>query len=122
MNISSRIAVSLLAITSLAHQGRCASGFDWPQWRGPDRTDVSKETGLLKSWPKDGPKRLWLFKNAGDGYSAPAIVAGKLFTMGTRDDQEIVLALNANDGTELWIAPIGAVRPDDRGNGPRGTP
>jgi len=26
-------------------------GFDWPQWRGPDRSDVSKETNLLKSWP-----------------------------------------------------------------------
>jgi hypothetical protein len=42
-----------------------ANSLDWPQWRGPDRTDVSMETGLLKSWPADGPKRLWLFENAG---------------------------------------------------------
>jgi len=29
---------------------------DWPQWLGPDRTGVSQETGLLKEWPKDGPR------------------------------------------------------------------
>ena len=29
---------------------------DWPQWRGPNRNGVSLETGLLKEWPKDGPK------------------------------------------------------------------
>ena len=74
---------------------------DWPQWRGPDRTDVSKETGLLKQWPAEGPKRVWLFKNAGNGYSGPAIVAGKLFTMGTRDDSEILLALDADTGKDL---------------------
>ena len=32
---------------------------DWPQWRGPDRTGVSQEKGLLKKWPAKGPKLLW---------------------------------------------------------------
>jgi len=41
------------------------SGFDWPQWRGPARDDLSKETGLLKQWPEGGPKKLWSFTNAG---------------------------------------------------------
>jgi outer membrane protein assembly factor BamB len=95
---------------------------DWPQWRGPDRTDLSSEKNLLNSWPEGGPKRVWLYKNAGDGYSGPAIVSGKLFTMGTRDDQEMLIALNVRDGYELWIAPIGAVRRDRKGHGPRGTP
>src|SRR6185369_4884167 len=95
---------------------------DWPQWRGPDRTDVSKETGLLKQWPAEGPKRVWLFKNAGNGYSGPAIVAGKLFTMGTRDDSEILLALDADTGKELWTAKIGSVLNNNWGDGPRGTP
>ena len=121
MKYSFTKALVLSAFVCLAHQSACL-GLDWPQWRGPDRTGVSKETGLLKSWPEGGPKRVWLFKNAGDGYSGPAIVSGKLFTMGTRDDQEMLLALNANDGSELWTAPISAVRRDDRGHGPRGTP
>ena len=97
-------------------------GFDWPQWRGPDRTDVSRESGLLKEWPSGGPKRLWLFKNAGNGYSGPAIVNGKLFTMGTRDGAEILIALNADTGEELWTASIGPIVKFDRGGGPRGTP
>src|SRR2546426_9698026 len=96
--------------------------FDWPQWRGPDRTDVSRESGLLKEWPAGGPKRVWLFKNAGNGYSGPAIVNGKLFTMGTRDGAEILIALNADTGEELWTASIGPVVKFDRGGGPRGTP
>lgn len=29
---------------------------DWPQWRGPQRTSVSAETGLLQEWPPQGPR------------------------------------------------------------------
>src|ERR1700682_2832647 len=82
-------------------------GIDWPQWRGPDRSDVSKETNLLKSWPAGGPKQLWLYNKAGNGCSGPAIVAGKLFTSGTRDQAECVIALAADTGTELWAAKVG---------------
>ena len=99
-----------------------ASALDWPQWRGPDRTDVSKETGLLKQWPADGPKQVWIFKNAGNGYSGPAIVGGKLFTLGTRDGKEVLLALDTNTGKELWTQPISDVLKNDWGGGPRGTP
>ena len=100
----------------------CAQAHDWPQWRGPDRTDISKETGLLKQWPEAGPKRVWLFKDAGQGYSGPSIVEGKLFTMGTRDQHEILIALDANTGNELWTAKIGSVFSEGHGDGPRGTP
>ena len=67
---------------------------DWPQWRGPDRDDVSKETGLLKKWPTDGPPLLWTFGNAGQGYSGPAIVGDRLYLMGARGDSEFVYALD----------------------------
>src|SRR5688572_6311363 len=92
---------------------------DWPQWRGPDRTDVSKETGLLKSWPDGGPKRVWLYENGGNGYSGPAIAGGKLFTLGTRDNSEVLIALDANTGKELWVAPLGDVYNNKWGGGPR---
>ena len=95
---------------------------DWPQWRGPDRNDVSKETGLLKEWPEGGPKRVWMFENAGQGYSGPAISGGKLFTIGTRDNQEVLLALDAVKGQELWVTPLSGVLKNDWGDGPRGTP
>ena len=36
-----------------------ARAADWPQWRGPQRNGVSSETGLLKEWPKEGPRLVW---------------------------------------------------------------
>jgi len=95
---------------------------DWPQWRGPDRTDLSKEAGLLKTWPTEGPKRLWLFKEAGLGYSGPAIVKGKLFTLGVRDGSEQLIAVDINDGKPLWSAKLGDMLNNSYGDGPRGTP
>lgn len=99
-----------------------ASAADWPQWRGPDRTDLSQETGLLRTWPEGGPKRLWLFENAGQGYSGPAIAQGKFFTLSARDGHEILLVLDANTGKELWTAKLGSVLKNRWGDGPRGTP
>ncbi len=44
----------LVAMAALLPALRVFAG-DWPQWRGPNRDGISKETGLLKEWPKDGP-------------------------------------------------------------------
>ena len=54
---------------------------DWPQWQGPDRNAISKETGLLKEWPQEGPPLAWKVTDIGGGYSAPSIAAGKIFGM-----------------------------------------
>ena len=99
-----------------------ATAADWPQFRGPNRDDVSTETGLLKQWPATGPKRVWLFDNAGMGYSGFSVVGGKLFTLGTRDSKEILIALDASTGKELWTAGIGDILGNGWGDGPRGTP
>jgi len=56
-----------------------ARGADWPQWRGPNRDGVCSETGLLKSWPEDGPKLLWEITGLGPGWSHPVIVDGRLY-------------------------------------------
>ncbi|HEV3078606.1 MAG TPA: PQQ-binding-like beta-propeller repeat protein [Gemmataceae bacterium] len=95
---------------------------DWPQWRGPDRNDVSKETGLLKSWPKAGPKLLWSYEEAGIGYSGPAIVGNHLYTMGARDETEFVYALDVKTGKEVWSTETGPLLQNGYGSGPRGTP
>ena len=62
---------------------------EWPQWRGPNRDDVSTEKNLLQEWPAGGPKRLWMFEDAGVGYSGPAIVGKRLYTMGARGGKEL---------------------------------
>jgi outer membrane protein assembly factor BamB len=75
---------------------------DWPQWQGPDRNAISKERGLLKEWPKDGPPLAWKIIGIGGGYSGPSIAAGRIFGMSNRGDDEIVWALSEKDGKELW--------------------
>ncbi len=95
---------------------------DWPQWRGPNRDDVSKETGLLKQWPAGGPKRVWLYQEGGLGYSGFSVAKGKLFTMGARGETEFLIALDANTGKELWSAPVGTRYTNRWGDGPRSTP
>lgn len=120
MTIPRNSLASLLILSALALPALHA--IDWPQWRGADRSGVSRETGLLKQWPAGGPKRAWMFENAGAGYSAPAIVNGKLYTMGTRDGSEILLVLDAATGKELRATKLGGVLSNDRGDGPRGTP
>ena len=80
---------------------------DWPQWQGPDRDAISKESGLLKEWPKDGPPLAWKITGLGGGYSAPSIAAGRIFGMGNRGDDEVVWALSEKDGKELWATRLG---------------
>ncbi|MGA2747997.1 MAG: PQQ-binding-like beta-propeller repeat protein [Verrucomicrobiota bacterium] len=84
-----------------------AESFDWPQWQGPDRNAVSKETGLLKQWTKDGPPLAWKINGLGGGYSGPSIAAGRIFGMSNRDDDEVVWALSETDGRTLWVTRLG---------------
>ena len=51
---------------------------DWPQWLGPKRDGVWRETGILDKFPKGGPKVLWR-KPVGQGYAGPAVAGGKVF-------------------------------------------
>lgn len=95
---------------------------DWPQFRGPNRDGVSKETGLLKTWPKDGPTKVWTAKELGLGFGTPSVADGKIFGMGTRDGKDGVWALKEADGSELWFTPFDEPRNANQNNGPSGTP
>jgi len=94
----------------------------WPQWRGPNRDDISRETRLLQSWPEGGPKQLWSSNDCGIGYSGPAIVGDRMYILGSRDGTEMLLCLDVKTGDEQWSASIGPERESNWGNGPRGTP
>jgi len=83
---------------------------DWPQWRGPARDGVSKETGLLKQWPTGGPKLLWQLNDIGDGYSTPSVVGNRLYVMSNRGmENEFVQALSTRDGKVIWTTRVGNV-------------
>jgi len=113
-----RIFLTLIFLTGFmqSHAG------DWPQWRGSDRSDISKETGLLKTWPEGGPKRLWMNKDAGLGYSGFSVVDGKLFTLGLIDGKSHLLSFDAATGRKIWSTDFGEHFENKWGNGPRGTP
>lgn len=101
-----------------------AGASDWPQWRGPDRNGVSKETGLLKEWPQGGPALRWKADDIGTGYSSPAVARGRVYLQTTRDNDEFALALDEKNGDRLWSVAIGKVG-ENRGPqypGSRSTP
>jgi outer membrane protein assembly factor BamB len=98
-----------------------ASTHDWPQWRGPDRNAVSKETGLLQEWPESGPPLAWRIDGLGGGYSAPSISDGRIFGMSYRGDEEIVWARDESNGKELWVKPLGPANTEGMPQGREGS-
>ena len=95
---------------------------DWPQWRGPSRSGISPERGLLRSWPAAGPPRAWTAANLGEGFGSIAVSRDRIFVQGLRNSQSIVSALNRDDGKVVWVKALGKGVSNYQGSGPRGTP
>lgn len=113
---------SIVAIMMVVMGAISASGQDWPQWRGPQRTGLSNETGLLKQWPAEGPRKVWSINGLGEGYGALAIKGDRILMQGTNGSASVVYCLNRADGKTIWSAALGPKRDESRGNGPRATP
>jgi len=103
-------------------QGRAASPADWPQWRGPDRTGLSAESGLLRQWPPSGPTLVWTTSGVGAGYGSVAVKGDRIFVQGLKNNDSAVLALNRTDGKLVWSKVLGRGGGNEQGHGPRGTP
>jgi outer membrane protein assembly factor BamB len=78
----------------------------WPAFHGPDRTNKSIETGLMKEWPVNGPKLLWTISGLGEGYSSVSVGGGLLYTAGKVHNQTYVFAFDLN-GKPVWKKPNG---------------
>ena len=76
-------------------------------WRGPNHDGVSPETGLMKQWPKEGPELLWSTDGLGGAMSSIAIADRRIFTLGQRNGAEHLIALNLENGKELWATKFG---------------
>lgn len=74
---------------------------EWPAFHGTDRTNKSAETGLLKTWPAEGPKLEWTASGLGVGYSSISIADGMIFTAGESGAQSTIFAYDL-DGKLLW--------------------
>lgn len=122
MKYKHTLSVLLLLIVAPMSIGRPAAAPDWPQWKGPDRTGLSKETGLMKSWPQNGPTALWTVSNLGEGYGTVAISGDRILIQGCKGNDSVVFSLNRADGKVVWTTVLGPKLGQDRGPGPRGTP
>ena len=108
----------LVFATALSTVSSVARGGDWPEWMGASRTGVWNETGIVKTFPKDGPPVRWRTK-IGGGYAGPAVVQGRVyvtdkqlpagatdpgnpFQRGRLQATERVLCLSDADGSILW--------------------
>jgi outer membrane protein assembly factor BamB len=114
-------AAGILAVSSFQTGAAPAAEAEWPQWRGPNRTAISDEKGLLKQWGEGGPALAWKASGVGQGFSSLAISGGKIFTMGDLGNDQYVFGLNQANGAILWKTKVGAAWHDEF-PGPRGTP
>lgn len=126
MHTTSRKSLLILAvvvtIAAWSFVAGAAAPGDWPQWRGPDRTGISTETGLLKAWPAAGPAQAWSISGLGRGYGSPAVAGDRIYVQGSQGKNSAVFCLKRADGTVLWSRTLGQGLDQDRGGGPRGTP
>lgn len=116
------VGIVLLGITAsaTAQQRKPRTSGDWAQWRGPDRTNLSTETGLLKRWPEKGPPLGWKATGIGTGYSTVSVAGDRIYTMGDVGDSSYVHALARDGGKKVWSAKVG--RPGGNYEGTRSTP
>ena len=111
---------------------------DWPQWLGPQRDAVWRETGIVEKFPSDGPKYRWRVP-LGGGFSGPAVAKGRVYVMdrqlatgasnpanafsrGEIPGTERILCLNEADGKILWQHEYDCAYTVSYASGPRVTP
>ena len=99
---------------------------EWPQWRGPNRDGLATGVAAPSVWPKE-LKPVWK-ATVGIGHASPVVTGGVIYQYARQGEEEVLLALDAATGKELWRA--GAVpapyemNPAARGHGkgPKSTP
>ncbi len=99
-------ALLLMLARALPAAAAVPDGPFWPEFHGPGRTNISRETGLMKAWPAGGPQRLWTFGGCGKGFSGVTIAGGLLFLSGDFGDEERLIALDLA-GNLKWQIPHG---------------
>ena len=115
-------SIAAVLVCGLCYLAAAAAGDEpfWPQFQGPNRDNLSTETGLLKQWPQQGPKLLWTAKGLGHGFASVSIADGLIYTAGNIDDDTVITALDT-EGRIRWQVENGKVW-EGSPSGARGTP
>lgn len=98
------------AVVCLAAQN--LNAYDWPTFRGADRTGVAPDMDLLKRWPEGGPELVWKTEGAGRGYASVAIADGRIYTLGDApsnvdNNGEYLTCFDQETGKQLWKTKTG---------------
>ncbi len=96
-----RLRVLLSLMFSMSVVALSAEAAEWPCFHGPERNNIATDTGLIQTWPQDGPELLWTASGIGHGYSSVSISRGRIFTAGMIDRQTYVTAMDMT-GKKLW--------------------
>ncbi len=75
---------------------------DWPQWRGPRRDGISRETNWLTAWPEGSAPQVAWRAQVGQGHSSVSIADGRAVTMGWDGEQDTVYCFDAATGRPIW--------------------
>src|SRR5688572_21224914 len=130
MRMGSLVFIGFLAVTV------CAD--DWPQWLGPKRDGVWRESGIIEKFSEGGPKIVWRVP-VGAGYSGPAVAGKRIyltdrvlktgakpqanpFDRGRIDGIERILCLDEADGKIIWSHEYDCPYSISYASGPRATP
>jgi outer membrane protein assembly factor BamB len=76
------------------------------EWRGKDRKGIYNESNLLKSWPEEGPKELWVIDNIGNGFVSPVFTDENFYITGETDSTEVLFSFDLN-GKKIWQTNLG---------------
>jgi outer membrane protein assembly factor BamB len=90
------------------------------QWRGPNRNAIFPGSGLLKTWPADGPKLLWHFDGLGDGFASATVTKDHIYTAGCINGKGYIFCLSP-EGKQEWKLTYGDEWTESW-NGTRSTP
>ncbi|HZN60601.1 MAG TPA: PQQ-binding-like beta-propeller repeat protein [Planctomycetota bacterium] len=78
---------------------------DWPQWRGPQRDGVWRETGILQAIPAGGLQPEWRAP-VGVGFSSPVVAGDRVYVTDSElirpRARERVHALDVANGKVVW--------------------
>ncbi len=91
---------------AIRDHGAEAAGY-WPQWRGPHRDNLSADWDLLQEWPEGGPPLKWRTSGIGEGIASVSVAGGTIYTLGSADGHEHVIALHERTGEQRWRVAIG---------------
>ncbi len=93
-----RVLVVVTLVLSFVVAGM--SGQTAENWRGPDRSGIYRETGLLREWPAAGPEMVWAYEELGAGFTSPVFANGRIYITGMEGEEGYLYILSKNGNLE----------------------